>query len=383
MLVIDFDTGGAITLEERVFLQDLEELLLASNYQLLSAGSELAASLPSRCVAWRIDIDLHQYGDLELGKVELRSLGEVVETWQEQGSPDWVQLALRQRLAAQLVNNLEPAGNVSRSLHDPLSEGYRDRIEAMRLFAEGQQGKAADVLRMGVARDGQDAALRFLLGRVLLAWADGLRAAAALPSRDLGQSPQDLALEALRLLNEAEAQLERSLELDASSALARFARGKVRVALGRRVPAAADFAAALETWPAYGEAAHELARLHLDSGEMAGILPRIEAALSLIDQRKSALRAELFFDLGESSLRSGNPRRAVEALRQALAEVPAERRAFRLEALSLLAEGQTQLGDEAAACATRRDYQTLGLGGVAPGSEELISLATACGECCP
>jgi len=370
LLVLDFATEDGGRLEERIFREDVEELLLANRYQLLSSRSPLAHSLPRRCMAWRLSLVLNHDGNAEQGQVDLWARGELVEHFKEEGDGEKVvQPLLRQRIAARLVAGIRPHGIASPSLHQPLSAAFRDRRRAMTLQAEGRLGEAAEVLRAAVARDGEDAALRFRLGQVLGSWAEVMRSTLTGEIEMKQSPPRELENESLGLLREAEYQLGHSLELDAGFASAHFFRGRVRTNLGQPQLAEADFGTALEIWPAYAEALRELA--HLRTGRGAGTAPigLLGEALDLIDSRKTDLRAELLFSLGASQLRSGSSTAAVDALQKALALVPAERRLLRAEVLFLLAQAQLRLGDEESACATWQRYRALAEAGSERGRE--------------
>lgn len=339
--VVVLDLDGSLTgLQRAVFLEDLEELLLAGRYQVVPAASA-AGKLPSTCWGWRVEVRwtaaAGTRGHMAAGALRIKRMGEPVEvaTTISETNGEALHLALREAIASRLA--IAAAGR-SPSLHDVQSPGFRERLLAMRSAAEGRLGESAEILRQAVRRDEADTALRFRLGSVLVSWGDMVAAASRSPWNGI---PAPLEDPGRRLFEEAALHLARAHESEGSPALALTARGRVFAALGQSAAAEADFSSALETWPACGEAARDLAQLDRARGGFGDLEKRLQDTLLLVDPRKAALRADLLLSLGRFRLSRGNPRLAAIALEEALALVPAERRAFRAEILTSLSEART------------------------------------------
>jgi tetratricopeptide (TPR) repeat protein len=358
---------------KRVFLQDLEELMLAGRYQVLTAHSE-AGRVPARCVAWSIRLTFGAgpaepaTGEAAAASLSILRYGQVVDQLREFPVADPAAASilpvLRRTLASRLELGAEPGRPAS--LHDPLSAGFRDRLRAMRHHAEGRAGLAATLLRQAIERDGSDWALDFRLGHVLGDWAREMQVASARPFWKGKEVGRRFETEARRMFGEARRHLDRSLATTReSSALAHYSRGRMWMLLGEKANAEADFAHALEIWPAFAEATRELARVASTRQELAALEPRILEALLLVDRCKPGLRADLLHLLGLARLDGGKTAGAAAAFEQALASVPVERRQFRLEVLDLLARTQAELGQTAAAESSRKAYMAL----VAAGGE--------------
>lgn len=373
LVVLDYERPRAPDARKWVFVQDLEELLLGGGYQILSAHSE-AGKVPASCVAWRLEMALggepmdKAPGALPPASLSILHYGRAVEQLSEIPEADPVAAAILPVLRRTIASRLELGAMSGRpaSLHDPSSAGFRDRLRAMRLQAEGRGGAAATLLRQAIERDGGDTALDFRLGHVLGNWAGEMQAASARPLWKGKEVGRRFETEARRMFGEARLHLDRSLAATREgSALAYYSRGRMWMLLDEKASAEADFARALEIWPAFAEATRELARVASTRRKLAALEPGLVEALLLIDRQRPGLRADLLHQLGLARLEIGRAAGAATAFEQALASVPVERRQFRLEVLDLLARTQSELGQAAAAERSRKAYQAL----VAVGAE--------------
>lgn len=338
------------------FREDIEELLLAGQYQVLSADSQ-AALLPLACVPWKIDLDLDGAED-GVARVAIRRYGLVIVDGEERGHFDrnFVGPEMRRTIA----QSLTLAGHgVAASLWDPDSVGFHVRRRAMRLLAAGRSGEAARLLASLEGSGELDAASSFRLGRIYVSWGGEMLATSGKGAGQKSAFPA-LGQEAERLLAEGKRHLERSLELQPESPLALFARGQARLLTGEASLAEGDFSRAAKIWPAFGEAVNELAQLRLARGDVEELLHALPPALRLVDVRDSVLRARLLKSLGEAQLQRGISGSA-GSFRLALETIPVERRRLRLETLYSLARAEAKGGEWASFCTTLRSIEELDL----------------------
>ena len=384
LVVLDYERPRASDAQKWIFIHDLEELLLAGRYQILSAQSE-AGRVTASCVAWRLEVTFGSEpmdpaaGDASPASLSILHYGQAVEQVSEFPEADPEAAAILPLLRRTIASRLE-LGSVSgrpAGLHDPLSDGFRDRLRAMRHHAEGRAGLAVHLLRQAIERDGGDAALDFRLGHVLGGWAEEMQVAGTRPLWKGKEAGPRLEAESRRMLAESRLHLDRSLAADGKSPLALYSRGRVWRLLGDEAAAENDFARALEIWPAFGEATSELARLRSARRDLEAFEPRLTGALLLLDRRRPGLRADLLQQLGRARLELGNPAGAAAALEEALAGVPVERRQFRLEALDLLARAQSELGHAAAADRNRKAHRALVAAGAESPAKESSPVAVA------
>jgi tetratricopeptide (TPR) repeat protein len=344
-----------------VFEEDLEELLLAGSLHVLSAQSE-AAVLPPNCVAWRVEIDREIIGEKRICRLSILRFGRIVATLAAD-IPDGDEGLIPAKLRRAIAERLGLASRGSRlSLFDPASKEFRIRASAMRLEAEGKSGEAARLLLGLKTATAADAGLSYRLGRILGSWGEEMLSAGRSPLWESRAGTESLEAEGRERLVEAGRHLDRALELDPDQPLALFVRGRVDSLAGQSQLARAKLSRALELWPAYGEAAGELARLRLADGEADGLELLLESALRSSDSRRRGLRASLLAGLGKTGLSRGRPEAAVTALSRALELLPVEQRRLRIEVLRQLARAQADLGDLTAACATWQAQFGLGAG---------------------
>jgi tetratricopeptide (TPR) repeat protein len=328
-----------------VFEEDLEELLLAGSFHVLSAQSE-AAGLPPNCVAWRVEIGREKIGEKRICRLSISRFGGIVAALAAD-IPDGDEGLIPAKLRGAIAERLGPASRGSRlSLFDPASEEFRFRASAMRLDAEGKRGEAAQLLLgMKTATDA-DAGLSYRLGRILGSWGEEMLSAGRSSLWESTAATESLEAEGRERLVEAGRHLDRALELDPDQPLALFVRGRIDSLAGRNDLAKIKFSRALELWPAYGAAAGELARHRLADGEMDDLELLLESALRSSDARRLGVRASLLASLGKTGLSRGRPEAAATALSRALELIPVEQRGLRVEVLRQLAQAQADLGDK-------------------------------------
>lgn len=347
LTLLRFEASRLEPFRRRVFQEDFQEWLLAGDYQVVSAASELAATLTATCVPWSLEVDLGNLGEGKPARFSLRRFGaEILAATAEGGADPIADLAsFRRRLAEPL--RLGP-GSVAASLADPDSAAYRARIESMLVFAKGRVGEAARLVGTAEARDATDPALTFRRGRILASWGGDMLATSREPFWQGSTDSQSLEAEAQKRLAEALRLLDHAIALDPRSPMAHYFRARVHADRGEAALAEKDFLRARNFWPAYLAAEAELAHLRLARGDNGHLRTSLRSALHLADPQALEERAALLESLGRTGWLEDDLPLAISSFRQSLELIPIERRHRRGEVGRLLAAAEKQHEDEAA-----------------------------------
>lgn len=344
LVAIKLDAGLAPALRP-----ELRDLALRLGREPFFLTSEGAGEAVRRCLPHVVDAQLDEAAGTAVVEVDGRNVAKKVIAVPWAGDPD---RAIRQ-LVAEIA--AEVGGEERIPGLDPESTSYQLDQEALGHYWHGNLGKALEIWRDAVRKDGDEGILRNNLAEVLIRIGQHKADQALfLPEWDKPTRRQ-LVESAREAFAEARSHLDHALMLEPGQAIYAYNRGRVRQKLGDEVEARRDFLAALEAWPTFAEAANDLAVLDLEAGDAAAAKKRLDNAL-----RWSATvpetRAALLKNLGRARQATGELSEAAAALEDALKLAPPELFRLRAEALARLAEVHAALLGNATACVTWERY---------------------------